>query len=163
LLALAAGLDPTSIARTATATKRTRPRLLATPGLPEALMSGLGFGTFYVCIARASATAGHWPMVSARGVSVVLFTVVALATSTAVLPERGSRRYVVLAGVLDAAAAVMFVLAANAGLLSVGAVLASLYPAVTVVLARAHGAERIAPRQMLGLALALGAVTLLAV
>lgn len=170
MLAVAAGLDagPASAAG-APAAATARPvrvpvwrRALGQPGLPEALLSGLGFGTFYVCISRAGAAAGHWPMISARGISVVLFTAVALATTTAVLPERGSRRFVVLAGVMDAAAAVLFVLATNAGLLSIGAVLASLYPAVTVSLARVHGGERIAGRQYVGLALALGAVALLA-
>lgn len=170
MLAIAAGLDASPAAAAVAATTAVeRPprtpiwrRVLGQPGLPEALLSGLGFGTFYVCISRAGAAAGHWPMISARGISVVLFTVVALATTTAVLPERGSRRFVVLAGVMDAAAAVLFVLATNAGLLSVGAVLASLYPAVTVSLARVHGGERIAGRQYVGLGLALGAVTLLA-
>lgn len=137
-------------------------RVLAQPGLPEALLSGIGFGAFYVFIDRASATAGHWPLVSARGTSVVLFTIVALATSTSVLPVRGGRAPVALAGVFDATAAVAFVLALNAGLLSIGSVLASLYPAVTVVLARAHGGERVSPRQLVGLGIALGAVVLLA-
>ena len=137
-------------------------RILMQPGLPEALLSGLGFGAFYVCIYHAGASAGHWPLVSARGVSVVMFAAGALLTRTPLLPERASRRGVALAGVLDAAAAVLFVLATRAGLLSVGAVLASLYPAVTVVLARSIGKEHITRRQFAGLALALAAVALLA-
>ena len=137
-------------------------RILMQPGLPEALLSGLGFGAFYVCIYRAAASAGHWPLVSARGVSVAMFAAGALLTRTPLLPERASRRGVVLAGVLDAVAAVLFVLATRAGLLSVGAVLASLYPAVTVVLARSIGKEHITRRQFAGLALALAAVALLA-
>jgi drug/metabolite transporter (DMT)-like permease len=137
-------------------------RILLQPGLPEALLSGLGFGAFYVCIYRPGASAGHWPLVSARGVSVVMFAAGALLTRTPLLPERASRRGVVVAGVLDAAAAVLFVLATRAGLLSVGAVLASLYPAVTVVLARSIGKEHISRRQFAGLALALAAVALLA-
>jgi uncharacterized membrane protein len=167
MLSIAAGLDGRA-APQAAEPPASRPteaawrRALRQPGLPEALLSGIGFGTFYVCISRAGAAAGHWPMVSARGVSVLLFTVVALATTTPVLPERGTRRFVVVAGVLDAAAAVLFVLATNAGLLSIGAVLASLYPAITVLLARWHGKERIAGRQFVGLALALAAVALLA-
>ena len=60
-------------------------------------------------------------------------------------------------------AAVCFVLATRAGLLSVGAVLASLYPGVTVVLARFVGQERIRRRQLFGLALAAVAVSLLAI
>ncbi len=137
--------------------------MLRLPGVPEALLSGVGFGAFFVFISRAGEEAGHWPLVSARAISVVMFAVAALVTSTALLPERGSRRWVVVAGLLDAAAAVCFVLATRAGLLSVGAVLASLYPGVTVVLARFVGHERIRRQQLFGLALAAVAVSLLAI
>ncbi|MDJ0769690.1 MAG: EamA family transporter [Ilumatobacter sp.] len=137
-------------------------RMLAQPGIPEALLSGIGFGTFFVFIYRASESAGHMPLAGARLVSVVMFTIGALATRTAVFPERGSRVGVVLAGLFDAAAAVLFVLATRAGLLSIGAVLASLYPAVTVLLARVVTKERITRTQLAGMALALAAVGLLA-
>jgi hypothetical protein len=137
-------------------------RVVMQPGLPEALLSGAGFGTFYVFVGRTAESAGHWPMVTARSVSVVMFAIGALATRTPLLPAVGTRAAVVVAGIFDAAAAVLFVLATRAGLLSVGAVLASLYPAVTVLLARGITKERIAPRQCGGLALALGAVALLA-
>ena len=133
------------------------------PGVTEALFSGVGFGLFFVFIYRASEVAGHWPLVSARAVSVVMFTLIALASSSALLPERGSRMPVVLAGVLDAAAAIFFVMSTRTGLLSVGAVLAALYPVVTVVLARIITKERIRRQQMLGLGLALCAVGLLAI
>ena len=69
----------------------------------------------------------------------------------------------VLAGVLDAVAAMFFVLSTRSGLLSVGAVLASMYPAVTIVLARFVSQERIARRQVVGLVLAAGAVSMLAI
>jgi drug/metabolite transporter (DMT)-like permease len=162
LFALAAG---SSTADASPANDDTAPRgrsRRSIPGLPEALLSGVGFGTFFVFIYRAQESAGHWPLVSARLVSVVMFAIGALVTSSAVLPERPARLGVIGAGVLDAAAAVSFVLATRAGLLSIGAVLASLYPAVTVILARLVTKERIALRQYLGLALALGAVALLA-
>ena len=136
--------------------------MLRQPGVPEALLSGVGFGAFFVFISRAAESAGYWPLVSARAISVVMFAIAALVTSTALLPERPSRRAVVVAGLLDAAAAVFFVLAARAGLLSVGAVLASLYPGVTVLLARFVGQERIRRQQLVGLALAAAAVSLLA-
>jgi drug/metabolite transporter (DMT)-like permease len=136
--------------------------IISQPGVTEALFSGIGFGLFFVFIYRASETAGHWPLVSARLVSVVIFGLVALATATAVLPERGSRKPVVLAGLLDAGAAIAFVLSTRSGLLSVGAVLAALYPVATVVLARVITKERIRRQQMVGLALALVAVAFLA-
>ena len=133
------------------------------PGVLDALLSGIGFGLFFVFIARTAESAGHWPLVSARGISVVMFVAGALLTRGAVLPEKGSRRAVVLAGCLDAAAALFFVLSTRDGLLSVGAVLASLYPAVTIVLARFISNERIVKRQLVGLGLAAAAVSLLAI
>lgn len=137
--------------------------ILSRPGVVDAMLSGIGFGLFFVFIARTGENAGHWPLVSARMLSAVMFAVGALVTSGAVLPERDSRRGVILAGVLDAAAAAFFVLSTRNGLLSVGAVLASLYPAVTIVLARFITNERITRNQLVGLALAGGAVSLLAI
>ena len=137
--------------------------IFSRPGVVDALFSGIGFGLFFVFIARTAESAGHWPLVSARGISVVMFVAGALLTRSAVLPERGSRRAVVLAGCLDAAAALFFVLSTRDGLLSVGAVLASLYPAVTIVLARFISNERIVKTQLVGLGLAAAAVSLLAI
>lgn len=137
--------------------------VLGRPGIIDALLSGVGFGLFFVFIARTAETAGQWPLASARGISAAMFFVGALVARGAVLPEKGSRKAVVLAGALDAMAAVFFVLAARAGLLSVGAVLASLYPAATIVLARFISQERISRRQIYGLVLAGLAVSLLAI
>ncbi|NND75329.1 MAG: EamA family transporter [Ilumatobacter sp.] len=137
--------------------------IIRQPGVTEALFSGLGFGLFFVFIYRASEAAGHWPLVGARLVSVVLFVVIASATATALLPDRASRPPVILAGLLDAAAAIFFVMSTRVGLLSVGAVIAALYPVATVVLARVITKERIRRQQLTGLVLALVAVGLLAV
>lgn len=137
--------------------------VLRRPGIVDALLSGVGFGLFFVFIARTAETAGQLPLASARGISAAMFFVGALVARGAVLPEKGSRRAVVLAGVLDAIAAVFFVLSTRAGLLSVGAVLASLYPAATIVLARFVSHERISRRQLFGLMLAGLAVSLLAI
>ena len=137
--------------------------VVSQPGLPEALLSGVGFGLFFVFIYRTSESAGQWPLLGARSVSVVMFTIAALVTSTSVLPAAGSRLAVVWAGLFDAIAAILFVVATRAGSLSVAAVLASLYPAITVLLARVVTKEQIRPIQIAGLALALGAVGLLAI
>lgn len=159
----AAGVAPPAAGAPATSVvDRARRSVLATPGVTDALLSGWGFGSFYVCISRAADDAGFWPLLSGRGLSYTVFGVLALATAVPVVPAAGSRRPVVLAGVLDAVAAGCFVLAARVGLLSIGAVLASLYPAATVVLARVVLAERIHRRQLSGLGLAAVAVALLA-
>lgn len=135
--------------------------IIRQPGVTEALFAGVGFGLFFVFITRASDVAGHWPLVSARAVPIVMFTLLALASSAALLPERGSRMTVVLAGLLDAAAAVFFVMSARIGLLSVGAALAALYPVVTVLLARIITKKRIRRHQLVGMGLALCAIGLL--
>lgn len=136
--------------------------MLRRPGVVEALLSGVGFGLFFVFIARTSETAGHWPLVGARLISVVLFAAIAIIGMNAVMPDRESRPAVIVAGLLDAAAAVFFVLSTRSGLLSVGAVLASLYPAITVLLARFVGKERVTRQQGVGLVLAGLAVSMLA-
>ncbi len=164
--AVAAGDAKTGVATASTSESRSVlswRAIVRQPGVTEALFSGVGFGLFFVFIYRANEIAGHWPLVSARAVSVVMFTLIALASSTALLPERGSRIPVVLAGLLDAAAAIFFVMSTRIGLLSVGAVLAALYPVVTVLLARIITKERIRRQQMAGLGLALCAVGLLAI
>ncbi|MEL6890350.1 MAG: DMT family transporter [Actinomycetota bacterium] len=133
------------------------------PGMTDALFSGVGFGLFFVLIAQTTEAAGHWPLVAARFVSAAMFAAIAIVAFTPVFPEQRSQPAVIVAGLLDAAAAVFFVLSTRSGLLSVGAVLASLYPAATVLLARFVTGERITRLQLAGLALAGGAVSLLAI
>jgi drug/metabolite transporter (DMT)-like permease len=153
-----------NVATTGKASSLSWRAIVGQPGVSDALVSGIGFGLFFVFISRASELAGYWPLVGARAVSVAIFVLVALGGTTArIVPDRGTRLTVVLAGVLDAAAAVLFVLSTREGLLSVGAVLAALYPVVTVLLARLISKERIRPQQFVGLALGFVAVGLLAI
>lgn len=136
---------------------------LARPGVPEALLSGLGFGGFYVLLDATHEAAGLWPLVAARGASVAFFVVVALVTAVGVVPPRGARLPVLWAGLLDAAAAVSFLAATRTGFLSIVAVLSSLYPGVTVLLARVLTKERLVVRQLAGLGCAGAAIALFAV
>ena len=74
----------------------------------------------------------------------------------------GSLRAILLAGVLDMAANVLYLLAVQRGLLSLVAVIVSLYPASTLLLARQILGERLTAVQVTGVGLALGAVALIA-
>ncbi len=74
---------------------------------------------------------------------------------------RGNARVLVAIGVLDVGANAAFAFASRGGLLSVVAVLGSLYPVVTVLLARQVHGERLKPIQGLGVMVALGGVVLL--
>lgn len=133
-----------------------------TPGVVDGMLGGGGFALFFICIARVGPDAGFAPLAVARLVSVAMFVVVLVRAREAVLPPPTTRGVVALAGLLDAAAAASFMVAVRIGLLSVGSVLASLYPAATILLARAVAGERLHRQQAGGLILAAAAVSLLA-
>jgi drug/metabolite transporter (DMT)-like permease len=78
------------------------------------------------------------------------------------VPSWSATRTACASGIIDMGANVLYVLAARRGLLSVVAVLTSLYPAATVVLARYVLQERVGPVQLVGFAVAAIAVTLIA-
>ena len=128
----------------------------------RAAAAGAGFGLFFVALAQTSADSGLWPLVGARVGSIGSLAVVMLATrrSWRVAPE--SQVAVVLAGMLDVVANSMYLVAAGIGLLSVVAVLGSLYPVATVILARVVLGERIGRGQLVGIGLAAAALTLVA-
>jgi drug/metabolite transporter (DMT)-like permease len=137
----------------------------------QALVSGLMFGLFFVFIDRAGSGAGMWPLVGARVASVSLLCIAVAAYGIrqrrAVEPARlGAARsdlpLVVGAGVLDVAANAFFVLATREGALSQVAVISSMYPAATVVLARVALRERFSRAQLAGLVLAAVAIGLVA-
>ena len=137
--------------------------------LAPAVLSGLGFGTIFILLGAASDHAGLWPLMVSRPVSVVATLaatyLVARATGTApgaVLPPRDALPYVAGAGILDITANAIYLAATNAGLLSIVAVLSSLYPAATVVLARVFLGERLHRLQVVGLAVAVVGVAAMA-
>lgn len=128
-----------------------------------ALAAGAGFGGFFILLDLAPDGTGMWPLVGARLASVSLVVVLAVATRRSLRPNGGSLHIIIGAGVLDMAANVLYLLAARAGLLSLVAVLVSLYPASTLLLARYVLGERLRAIQVAGVACALGAVALIAV
>ncbi|MEO3801010.1 DMT family transporter [Nonomuraea sp. B1E8] len=128
-----------------------------------ALAAGAGFGGFFILLSMTSHESGLWPLVGARLSSVTMVALLALVTRRTLTPRPGSLHIIVAAGVLDMTANVLFLLAQQDGLLSLVAVLVSLYPASTLLLARHVLGERLRPVQLTGVACALGAVALIAV
>lgn len=128
-----------------------------------AVVAGSAFGTVFVLLDATGSDAGFWPLVSGRAASIVLLVTVAAATRQAMSPPAwGLLPTIAGAGALDLAANALYLLATRRGLLSLVAVLSSLYPATTVLLARTVLAERLGAQQVVGLALALAGVVLIA-
>lgn len=128
-----------------------------------ALLGGVGFGVFFVFLDAAPADSGLWPLVAARVISLVL-VVGLLAVRRRPLPTDANTWGLAIAtGVLDMVANALFLAAARAGLLSVAALLSSLYPVVVAALAAGLLRERLDGWQWSGVAAGVGAVALIAV
>jgi drug/metabolite transporter (DMT)-like permease len=139
-----------------TAAGRPRPS-----GMGTALLSGVAIGFFFLSLAQTDSSAGMWPLVAARLVSVVLFGGIALATRASVRMPAGVAALAVACGVVDMLANALYLLAARLGALSVVVTLSSLYPASTVLLARIVLHERLNLWQVTGVGCALIAVVLI--
>ena len=127
-----------------------------------AIGAGLGFGAFMVCLANTPTTSGLWPLVFARVASLSVLVAVAVRRRMPVKAPAAQLRLCWLAGVLDMASSVLYLLAVRDGSLAVVGLLASLAPVSTVVLARMLLKERTYLWQRIGAGLALGSVLLLA-
>ena len=128
-----------------------------------ALLAAIGFGSFFAGIDRAEETGDvAWVLFAARTAD-VLILLAACAVVRPPLPRAPAALGAIAAvGVFDLLANLLFVLAAGRGLLSVVGVLGSLYPAVTVVLARVVLHERLTRSQSLGVVVTLAGVVALA-
>ena len=129
--------------------------------LLHGLAAGLGFGLFFIALSRTSHGTGIWPAFIARGSSLAALLLVMFASRRPLRLARASRMPAVAAGLADMGANILFLLAMRAGLLSISAVVASLFPAPTVVLARIFLKEKIPPARLAGLGLAIAGVALI--
>ena len=130
-------------------------------GLHLALLAGCGFGAFLILIAHVENDFVFAPLTVAR--TVTLATAVVLMRLRKVsFPSPVSNHLALLAGVLDAGGNVFFVLARQHTRLDVAAVLSSLYPVATVVLARIVWREPVTRLQWAGIGVCLLSVALMA-
>lgn len=132
------------------------------PGVPAAILAGCGFGVLFIMLAQTSAQAGMWPLIGARLCSIPVLFGAALATRSVIVPPRGSFASIALAGVLDMSANVLYLLSLRYTILAIAAVVTSLYPASTVLLARVVLREYLNARQWCGVACAGAGVVLIA-
>lgn len=133
-----------------------------TRGLPEALAAGLAFGAFFIFLSNVSADSGVWPLVGARLGSLTLLWLLLVVLPGTVSIRAETNRLILGAGLFDILANVLFLYATRGGLLTLVAVLTSLYPAATVLLARVVLHERLTTSQVGGVALALAGMAMIA-
>ncbi len=130
-------------------------------GLGLALTSGMGFGGFFVCIAQVEAGAIFIPLVVSKLAAIAVASLV-LRLQRVRLPAMGSNFTALAAGFFDAGGNIFYLLAENTTRLDIAAVLSSMYPAATVLLAGIVLKERVSRGQWLGVILCIAAVALIA-
>jgi drug/metabolite transporter (DMT)-like permease len=133
-------------------------------GLGYGVAAGAGFGLFFLFLKNAGQSGVLWPVAVSRTAGTLVAFGIALATRTRPWRRRGGAGAIALiSGAVDAAANVCYVLATRAGLFGLAVVITSLYPGVTVLLARVLLGERMCWWQRAGLLLAaLGVVMVIA-
>jgi len=134
----------------------------ASEGLGLAVLSGLGFAGFFLCISRTANSAAFWSTSCSRFASLV-------AVGAMVLLRRGKHQVQshdallgVLAGILDSTGTLLFIRANQTGRLDAAVMLTSLYPAITVLLARMILKEQFTRWRTVGVLAALLAVPMIA-
>jgi drug/metabolite transporter (DMT)-like permease len=130
-------------------------------GVGLALVAAVSFGLLLVALDAASEGDALWGTLAMRTTSFGVLAVTAAVLRANVSPHRADLPGLLAVGLLDTAGNALFALASTESLLSVAAVLAQVYPVVTVILARLILGERIARPQQVGFAGALVGVTLI--
>ncbi len=131
-------------------------------GLRDGVLAGLGFGTLFAALAQIPERAGFAPLALNQVVAALTIIAVASVLHQPWLPRRPRAAIGAVSGVLGAVATASFLVATHHGLLTVTAVIASLYPAFTVLLAAAVLREHVHRAQGAGLGLCAVAIALVA-
>ncbi|MFN8195087.1 MAG: EamA family transporter [Nocardioidaceae bacterium] len=121
-------------------------------GFLDGVLAGLGFGTLFALLAQVGRDAGLVPLAVNEIIAGLAVVVVALVMHGDWVPRNRHAGLGVVSGTLGGVATFAFLLATHHGFLSVAAVLTSLYPAITVVLAATVLREHIHRGQAWGLA-----------
>ncbi len=131
-------------------------------GLGLAIISGCGFAGFYLCIHQAGSGSALWIAVISRFASLVVTLVFVFVGRNLRSVPAPVLAIAILAGCLDITGSAVFVRAQQTGRLDAAVVLSSLYPAITVLLARLFLREHFSPARTVGMLAALVAVPMIA-
>ena len=131
-------------------------------GLGDGLVAGVAFGVLFIGLAQAGRGAGLWPVASEQTGSLLVILAVALFSRVPLRVTARAAGLPALAGAAGMAAALLYFYATHFAMLATAAVLVSLYPGVTVLLARMILHERFSSAQRAGLGLCTLAVVAIA-
>ncbi|MCR2808260.1 MULTISPECIES: DMT family transporter [unclassified Microbacterium] len=131
-------------------------------GLIDGIVAGVGFGVLFIALAQISEHAGLLPLAANQLIGALLTVLTAAGLGQVWRPTSGVLGWGTAAGVLGAAGTLAFMIATEATTLGIAAVLASLYPAVTVLLAAGVLRERVAVTQGAGIGICTLAVAAMA-
>ena len=131
-------------------------------GVVAGLIAGACFSLLFIGLNRAGSHSGLWPVAAASAAELAVALVVAAATRNIRRPAARHGWLAVFTGVTGAGGVVAYFFATHDGFLAVTAVLTSLYPAVTIVLARVMLGEKLTVLRVTGLGLAAACVALIA-
>ena len=126
------------------------------------ILSGIGFGCYFIFLHYAvhGNASVIWTTITARAAGTLLLWIVLLARREAFSVPQGAWLVVFLNAILDLTGNFFYILASQAGRLDISAVLSSLYPGSTTILAWVVLKERITRMQAIGILLALIAIVL---
>ncbi|HET7143920.1 MAG TPA: GRP family sugar transporter [Anaerolineales bacterium] len=129
------------------------------------LLAGIGFGSYFVLMHEATDTGVIvWPMVASRfGGMLLIVTYMLITRASWKVGDSSVWPMITLNGILDISGNLFFILAGQAGRLDVAAVLSSLFPGATVMLAWIFLKERLTRNQWIGIASALIAIVLMTI
>lgn len=134
-------------------------------GLGHGLAAGAFFGGHFIVFSLPGEASGLWPLLGSRAASVAALWLVAatIRRELAAVPKGPVAAAIAGVGVFDLVANAAYLSATRSGSLVVVAVVASLFPAVTVVASRVVFEELLSRRQMVGLLAGVAAVSLLSI
>jgi drug/metabolite transporter (DMT)-like permease len=131
-------------------------------GVAVAALAGVGFAAFYLCIRQAGAGSPLWISAVSRAASFIVTAVAVVATKAPLRLDLPRAAMAAVAGTFDITGSALFIFASQHGRLDEAVVISSLYPAVTVILARLILKEHFSRWRFIGLLAALAAVPLIA-
>src|SRR5580698_452341 len=137
-------------------------RRLLPAGVSYGLAAGACFALLFIGLNQAGSSSGLWPVFLGQVAALLAVTCAAAFTGDLRLPEERGGWLAAAAGLTGGPGTILFFVATHRGLLAVAAVITSLYPAVTILLARVVLGERLTAIRLAGLTLAAASVALIA-